>query len=178
MGMEPSGGEENLAPLLQFLDTVNLPQYQEQPEVVQLGEEIIITVDDPDLIRLLAVESNELPPSSSSYVEHQTFLEDGLSQVELEDVDWVPPEEESRLAPSAGEAKKGEKKHRKGRLQTPLSEIRKENQPNVKRCREYRSQKKLKEIKKLTDLEQLELENKELKMKEEQVKEKLDRVQN
>merc|ERR1712037_444812 len=92
-GMEPSGAEENLAPLLQFLDTVNLPQYQEQPEVVQLGEEIIITVDDPDLIRLVAVESNDLPPSSSSYVEHQTFLEDGLSQVELEDVDWVPPEE-------------------------------------------------------------------------------------
>ena len=175
-GMEPSGGaEEDLAPLLQYLDTVNLPQCQEHPEVVHLGEEIIMTVDDPDLIRL-AVESIEL---SSSYLEHQTFLEDGLSQVDLEDVDWVPPEEESRRPePSSGRSKKGEKKHRKGRLQTPLDEIRKENQPNVKRCRVYRSQKKEKEEKKLTDLQQLELENRELKRKEEEVKERRDRVQN
>ena len=177
-GMEPSGGaEEDLAPLLQYLDTVNLPQYQQQSEVVHLGEEIIMTVDDPDLIRL-AVESIELS-DSSSYLEHQTFLEDGLSQVDLEDVDWVPPEEESRRPePSSGRSKKGEKKHRKGRLQTPLDEIRKENQPNVKRCRVYRSQKKEKEEKKLTDLQQLELENRELKRKEEEVKERRDRVQN
>ena len=177
-GMEPSGGaEEDLAPLLQYLDTVNLPQCQEHPEVVHLGEEIIMTVDDPDLIRL-AVESIELS-DSSSYLEHQTFLEDGLSQVQYEALGWVPPEEEGRRPePSPGRSKKGEKKHRKGRLQTPLDEIRKENQPNVKRCRVYRSQKKEKEEKKLTDLQQLELENRELKRKEEEVKERRDRVQN
>ena len=176
-GMETSRAEENLAPLLQYLDTVNLLQYQEQDDLEQLGEEIIMTVNDPDLIRL-AVESNELPASSSSYIELQTFLEDGLGQVVLEDVDWVPPEEESRPEPSSGRTKKRVKKHRKGRLQMSRAEIRKENLPNVLRCRVYRFQKKQKEEKKLTALQQLELENRELKRKEEEVKEKRDRVQN
>ena len=120
--------------------------------------------------------SDEQPATSSSAdVVLQSLLQDDLSQVELEDVDWVPPEE-SRPEPSG--RKKGKNKHRKGRLQRPLDEIRKENQPNVLRCRVYRSQKKQKEEKKLTSLKQLELENKELKRKEEEVKEKRDRVQN
>jgi len=182
-GMEASSGvEENH--VLQYLDTFNfgLEYQQEQSEV------IIMPVDDPDLIRLMAVESNELSASSLSHLnEIQTFLElpveeDGLqSQVELNDVDWVPPEpKKSRSEPLSGRKEKGTtaKKHRKGRLQTPLDEIRKENQANVKRCREYRSQKKQKEEKKLTALQQLELENMDLKRKEEEVKEKRDRVQN
>jgi len=164
-GMEPSGGQENIAPLLHYLETVNLPEYEEQPEVVQLGEELIMTVDDPDLIRL-AEESNDRSASSSSDLELQTFLED-----------WVPPVDESGPESLSGR-KKGANKHRKGRTQRPLDEIRKENQPNVLRCRVYRSQKKQKEEKKLTVLQQLELENKELRRKEEEVKEKRDRVQN
>ena len=196
LGMEEpgSGGQENISPLLEYLETVNLLEYQEgqeQAEVQQqeLGEEIFMTVDDPELIqlaeesrggRMIAVtdetSSDEQPATSSSAdVVLQSLLQDDLSQVELEDVDWVPPEE-SRPEPSG--RKKGKNKHRKGRLQRPLDEIRKENQSNVLRCRVYRSQKKQKEEKKLTSLKQLELENKELKRKEEEVKEKRDRVQN
>ena len=196
LGMEEpgSGGQENISPLLEYLETVNLLEYQEgqeQAEVQQqeLGEEIFMTVDDPELIqlaeesrggRMIAVtdetSSDEQPATSSSAdVVLQSLLQDGLTHVELEDVDWVPPEA-SRPEPSG--RKKGKNKHRKGRLQRPLDEIRKENQSNVLRCRVYRSQKKQKEEKKLTSLKQLELENKELKRKEEEVKEKRDRVQN
>ena len=90
--MEASSDVEgNHVPVLQYLDTFNLGLecQQEQSEV------IIMPVDDPDLIRLMAVESNELPASSLSHLDEiQAFLElpveeDGLqSQVELNDVDW------------------------------------------------------------------------------------------
>ena len=119
------------------------------------------------------VSSDEQAASSSSAdVVLQSLLQDGLTHM-----DWVPPEEKSRREPSG--RKKGKNAvHRKGRLQRPLDEIRKENQPNVLRCRVYRSHKKQKEEKKLTSLKQLELENRELKRKEVEVKEKRDRVQN
>ena len=192
--MEASSGvEENPAPVLQHLDPAPVLQYL---DTFNLGleceheqsEVIIMPVDDPDLIRLMTVERNELPASSLSHLDEiQAFLElpveeNGLqSKVELNDVDRVPSEpKKGRSEPLSGRKEKGTttKKHRKGRLQTPLDEIRKENQANVKRCREYRSQKKQKEEKKLTALQQLELENADLKRKEEEVKEKRDRVQN
>merc|ERR1712032_1436982 len=105
LGMEEpgSGGQENISPLLEYLETVNLLEYQEgqeQAEVQQqeLGGEIFMTVDDPELI-LLSEESrggrmtdqtssDEQPATSSSAdVVLQSLLQDGLSQVELEDVD-------------------------------------------------------------------------------------------
>ena len=69
-------------------------------------------------------------------------------------------------------------KHRKGREQQPLENISVENRPNVLRCRDYRSQKKQREEKKLTDLQLLEQKNGELVRMEREVKEKRDRVQN
>jgi len=186
LGTEEPGSavQENISPLLHYLETVNLLEYQEGQEQQQelaegLGEEIFMTVDDPELIRLAEesrggrmVTSDEQPASSSSGdVVLQSLLQDGLTHM-----DWAPPEEKSS---EASVRKKGKNAvHRKGRLQRPLDEIRKENQPNVLRCRVYRSHKKQKEEKKLTSLKQLELENRELKRKEVEVKEKRDRVQN
>ena len=120
--------------------------------------------------------SDEQPATSSTAdVVLQSLLQDGLTHVELEDVDWVPPE---AIRPEPSGRKKGKNKHRKGRLQRPLDEIRKENQPNVLRCRVYRSQKKQREEKKVTDLQLLEQKHRELVRMEREVKEKRDRVQN
>jgi len=176
-----SGVQENISPLLHYLETVNLLEYQEgQEQKQELGDEIFMTADNPELIRLAEesrggrmISSNDQAASSSSAdIVLQSLLQDGLTHV-----DWVPPEEKSTRETS-GKKKGKNAVHRKGRLQQPLDEIRKENQPNVLRCRVYRSHKKQKEEKKLTSLKQLELENRELKRKEVEVKEKRDRVQN
>merc|ERR1712004_627955 len=103
------------------------------------------------------------------------------SQDELEDAEWVPHQEEQNQKSSL--SSKGrmnmKNKHRKGRSRKPLEEIDdKAKQKNVVRCRNYRFEKKVREEKKLTDLQELEKRNLELKRKEVEVREKREKVQN
>merc|ERR1712211_100942 len=104
------------------------------------------------------------------------------SQDELEDADWVPHQQEQNKKSSLSTSKSRvnmRNKHRKGRSRKPLEEIDdKAKKKNVVRCRNYRSEKKVREEKKLSDLQELEERNPELKRKEVEVRGKREKVQN
>merc|ERR1712004_828172 len=167
-------------------------QQQQQQQQPQQSEEIVWAVEDPELIRL----AEEFPVTNTlntwseetSAGEQNPNFEDLLirnnrpSQDELEDAEWVPHKEEQNQKSSLSTSKSRmnmKNKHRKGRSRKPLEEIvDKAKQKNVVRCRNYRSEKKVREEKKLTDLQELEKRNLELKRKEVEVRGKREKVQN
>ena len=150
-----------------------------------------------------AVEENFCNLDAVEYVEMVDLQGDYRDQPELQPLpdeillslavdDWLPTQSKTRPEGSGRKGagknnnnnnnnsnrKGGNNKHRKGREQQPLENISVENRPNVLRCRDYRSQKKLREEKKVTDLQLLEQKHRELVRMEREVKEKRDRVQN
>ena len=144
-----------------------------------------------------AVEENFCNLGAVEYVEMVDLQGDYRDQPELQPLpdeilslavdDWLPTQSKTRPEGSGRKGGKnnnnnrkgaGRNKHRKGREQQPLENISVENRPNVLRCRDYRSQKKQREEKKLTDLQLLEQKHRELVRMEREVKEKRDRVQN
>merc|ERR1712004_39201 len=168
---------------------------QENPEHVQQpqqSEEIVWAVDDPELIRLS--EECSVGNTFNTWIEkisaseQNPNFEDLLvrdnrqSQDELGDAEWVPHYQEQNQKSSLSTSKSRvnmKNKHRKGRSRKPLEEIDdKAKQKNVVRCRNYRSEKKVREEKKLTDLQELEERNIELKRKEVEVRGKREKVQN
>merc|ERR1712004_816806 len=94
------------------------------------------------------------------------------NQDELEDAEWVPHQQEQNQKSTLSTSKSRvnmKNKHRKGRSRKPLEEIDdKAKQKNVVRCRNYRSEKKAREEKRLL----------ELKRKEVEVREQREKVQN
>merc|ERR1712012_1540892 len=186
--------QENPAPPFQCLEPVNVLEYQvvDEPEHVQQpqqSEEIVWAVEDPELIRL--AEECSVTNSFNTWIEENSAgeqnpnFEDLLvrdnrtSQDELEDAEWVPHQQEQNQKSSLSTRKSRVNKHRKGRSRKPLEEIDdKAKQKNVVRCRNYRSEKKVREEKKLTDLQELEERNLELKRKEVEVRGKREKVQN
>merc|ERR1712012_370447 len=187
--------QENLAPPYQRLDPVNVLEYQvvEQPEHVQQpqqSEEIVWAVEDPELIRL--AEECSVGNTVNTWIEDTSAGEQNPedllvrdnrpSQDELGDAEWVPHQEEQNQKPSLSTSRSRvnmRNKHRKGRSRKPLEEIDdKAKQKNVVRCRNYRFEKKVREEKKLSDLQELEERNLELKRKEVEVRGKREKVQN
>merc|ERR1711963_167684 len=188
--------QENLAPPFQCLEAVNVVEYQVvEPEHVQQPqqfEEIVWAVEDPQLIRL--AEGCSVGNTFNTWIEkisaseQNPNFEDLLvrdnrpSQDELGDAEWVPHQQEQNQKSSLSRSKSRvnmRNKHRKGRSRKPLEEIEdKAKQKNVVRCRNYRFEKKVREEKKLTDLQELEERNLELKRKEVEVREKREKVQN
>jgi len=190
------GNSENIPlaqenPPFQCLEPVNVLEYQvvDEPEHGQQSEEIVWAVEDPELIRL--AEECSVGNTCNTWIEetfpaeqNPNFLvrDNRPSQDELEDAEWVPHQEEQNQKSSLSTSKSRmnmKNKHRKGRSRKPLEEIvDKAKQKNVVRCRNYRSEKKVREKKKLTDLQELEERNLELKRKEFEVRGKREKVQN
>lgn len=80
--------------------------------------------------------------------------------------------------PSLGvETKKEPRRHTKGPKKADLNEIPEENHSNVKRCRKYRENKKIKAFQWQDELEALETRNKELREQEKAMVERLAKVQ-
>jgi len=190
--------QENLAPPIQCLEPVDVLEYQvvQESEHVrdeQQSEEIVWAVEDPELIRLAEecsvgntfntwIEENPSAGEQNPNFEDLLIRDNRQSQDELEDAEWVPHQEEQNQKSSLSTSKSRmnmKNKHRKGRSRKPLEEIDdKAKQKNVVRCRNYRSEKKVREEKKLTDLQELEKRNLELKRKEVEVRGKREKVQN
>jgi len=188
--------QENLAPPFQCLEAVNVVEYQVvEPEHVQQPqqfEEIVWAVEDPQLIRL--AEGCSVGNTFNTWIEkisaseQNPNFEDLLvrdnrpSQDELGDAEWVPHQQEQNQKSSLSRSKSRvnmRNKHRKGRSRKPLEEIDdKAKKKNVVRCRNYRFEKKVREEKKLSDLQELEKRNIELKRKEVEVRGKREKVQN
>ena len=142
---------------------VNVLEYQvvDEPEHVQeepqQSEEIVWAVEDPELIRL--AEECSVTNTFNTWIEETSAgeqnpnFEDLLvkdnrqSQDELEDAEWVPHQEEQNQKSSLSTSKSRvnmRNKHRKGRSRKPLEEIEdKAKKKNVVRCRNYRSEKKV-----------------------------------
>ena len=154
--------QENLAPPYQCLEPVNVLEYQvvEQPEHVQQpqqSEEIVWAVEDPELIRLaeecsVANTFNTWSEETSGGEQNPNFEDlfkrnNRQSQDELEDADWVPHQQEQNQKSTLSTSKSRvnmKNKHRKGRSRKPLEEIEdKAKKKNVVRCRNYRSEKKV-----------------------------------
>merc|ERR1712004_741398 len=168
---------------------------QENPEHVQQpqqSEEIVWAVEDPELIRLAEecsvgntfntwIEETS-PAEQDPNVEDLLVRDNRQSQDELGDAEWVPHHQEQNQKSTLSTSKSRvnmRNKHRKGRSRKPLEEIDdKAKKKNVVRCRNYRSEKKVREEKKLTDLQELEERNIELKRKEVEVRGKREKVQN
>merc|ERR1712004_202290 len=165
----------------------------QQPQQLQQYEGIILAVEDPELIRLAEERSventfNTWIEKASAGTQNPNFgdlliiRDNRQSQDELEDAEWVPHQQEQNQKSSLSTSKSRvnmKNKHRKGRSRKPLEEIDdKAKQKNVVRCRNYRSEKKVREEKKLTDLQELEKRNLELKRKEVEVRGKREKVQN
>merc|ERR1712012_332859 len=128
-----------------------------QQQQQQQYEGIILAVDDPELIRL--AEECSVTNTFNTWIEETSAgeqnpnFEDLLvkdnrqSQDELEDAEWVPHQEEQNQKSSLSTSKSRmnmRNKHRKGRSRKPLEEIGdKAKQKNVVRCRNYRSEKKV-----------------------------------
>ena len=149
--------EENFCNLeaVEYVEMVDLQgDYRDLPELQPLPDEILLSLAVDDWLPTQSKTRPEGPGRKGGKVEGK--VEGG--RVER----W----------------KAGKNKHRKGREQQPLENISVENRPNVLRCRDYRSQKKQREEKKLTDLQLLEQKHRELVRMEREVKEKRDRVQN
>merc|ERR1712107_34674 len=158
---------------------------QQQP---QQSREIVWAVEDPELIRL--AEECSFANTVNTWIgetsagEQNPNLEDLLvrknrqSQDELEDAEWFPHQEEQNQKSSTSKSRVNMRnKHRKGRSRKPLEEIDdKAKKKNVVRCRNYRFEKKAREEKKLTDLQELEERNLELKRKEAEVRGKREKV--
>jgi len=189
--------QENLAPPFQCLDPVNVVEYQvvEQPEHVrepQQSEGIVWAVEDPELIRLaeecsVANTFNTWSEETSGGEQNPNFEDlfkrnNRQSQDKLGDAEWVPHHQEQNQKSSLSTSKSRvnmRNKHRKGRSRKPLEEIDdKAKKKNVVRCRNYRFEKKVREEKKLSDLQELEKRNIELKRKEVEVRGKREKVQN
>jgi len=164
----------------------------QQQQQLQQHEGIILAVEDPELIRLAEECSvgntfNTWNEETSAGEQNPNF-EDLLvrnnrqSQDELEDADWVPHQQEQNQKSTLSTSKSRvnmRNKHRKGRSRKPLEEIDdKAKKKNVVRCRNYRFEKKVREEKKLSDLQELEKRNLELKRKEVEVRGKREKVQN
>jgi len=164
----------------------------QQQQQLQQSEEIILAVEDPELIRLAEECSvtntvNTWSEKISASEQNPNF-EDLLtrdnrpSQDELEDAGCVPHKQEQNQKSTLSTSKSRvnmRNKHRKGRSRKPLEEIvDKAKKKNVVRCRNYRFEKKAREEKKLTDLQELEERNIELKRKELEVRGKREKVQN
>jgi len=188
--------QENPATPYQCLDHVNVLEYQvvDEPEHVrelQQSEEIVWAVEDPELIRL--AEECSVGNTFNTWIEDTSAGEQSpnfeallirnnrQSQEELEDAKWVPHHQEQNQKSSLSTSKSRmnmKNKHRKGRSRKPLEEIDdKAKQKNVVRCRNYRFEKKVREEKKLSDLQELEERNLELKRKEVEVRGKREKVQ-
>merc|ERR1712004_533499 len=168
---------------------------QENPEHVQQpqqSEEIVWAVEDPELIRLAEecsvgntfntwIEETS-PAEQDPNVEDLLVRDNRQSQDKLGDAEWIPHHQEQNQKSTLSTSKSRvnmKNKHRKGRSRKPLEEIDdKAKQKNVVRCRNYRSEKKAREEKKLTDLQELEERNIELKRKEVEVRGKRKKVQN
>jgi len=189
--------QENLARPYQCLDQVNVIEYQvvEEPEYVQQpqqSEEIVWAVVDPELIRLAeecsVTNTVNTWSEETSVGEQNPNFEDLFkrnnrqSQDKLGDAEWIPHHQEQNQKSSLSTSKSRvnmRNKHRKGRSRKPLEEIDdKAKKKNVVRCRNYRFEKKVREEKKLSDLQELEKRNIELKRKEVEVRGKREKVQN
>merc|ERR1711978_490004 len=80
--------------------------------------------------------------------------------------------------PSLGvDREEGPRRHTKGPKKADLNEIPEENHSNVKRCRKYRENKKIKASEWQDELEALETRNKELREQEKAMVERLAKVQ-
>merc|ERR1712012_93633 len=189
--------QENFAPPYQCLDPVNVVEYQvvAQPEHVrepQQSEGIVWAVEDPELIRLAeecsVTNTVNTWSEETSVGEQNPNFEDLFkrnnrqSQDKLGDAEWVPHHQEQNQKSSLSTSKSRvnmRNKHRKGRSRKPLEEIDdKAKKKNVVRCRNHRFEKKAREEKKLSDLQELEERNLELKRKEVEVRGKREKVQN
>jgi len=116
---------------------------------------------------------------------------------EQNDPDWCPASPEFTLQKiaiiddpilhdafmkaSGGEVKEkpaaGGKKHRRGQIRMKPTEIKDEtHQKNVSRCRDYRENKKAKDVDQVAELTQLEEVNNKLRMEEEELREKLEKA--
>jgi len=184
-------------PPYQCLEPVDVLEYQvvDEPEhlqELQQSEEIVWAVEDPELIRLAEecsvgntfntwIEENSASEQNPNF-EDLLVRDNRTSQDELEDAEWVPHQEEQNQKSSLSTSKSRvniKNKHRKGRSRKPLEEIDdKAKKKNVVRCRNYRFEKKVREEKKLSDLQSLEKRNIELKRKEVEVRGKREKVQN
>ena len=129
----------------------------QQQQQLQQYEGVILAVEDPELIRLAEECSvtntfNIWSEETSAGTQNPDFedllvRDDRQSQDERKDADWVPHQQEQNQKSSLSTSKSRvnmRNKHRKGRSRKPLEEIDdKAKQKNVVRCRNYRSEKKV-----------------------------------